>query len=54
MSTSVLKQRAFVSAFLVAITFIFMASSYTTRQPGKVKVEDGWIQGTVEDDLAVL
>lgn len=54
MSTSVLKQTAFVSAFLVAITFVFMASSYTTRKPGKVKVEGGWIQGTVEGDLIVF
>jgi para-nitrobenzyl esterase len=40
--------------FLVAAIVVFAASSCTTRQPGQVKVEGGWIQGTVEDNLMVF
>jgi para-nitrobenzyl esterase len=41
-------------AFLVATIVVFAVSSCTTRQPGQVKVEGGWIRGTVEDDLMVF
>src|SRR5690349_9592014 len=39
---------------LIALSFLFMATSYTIGQPGKVKVEGGWIQGMVENDLMVF
>jgi hypothetical protein len=48
MSASLLKQTSLVLACLIAITFMFITSSYTSHQPGKVKVDGGWIQGTVE------
>jgi para-nitrobenzyl esterase len=41
-------------AFLVAAIAVIAASSCTTRQSGQVKVEGGWIQGTVEEDLMVF
>jgi para-nitrobenzyl esterase len=33
---------------------LFAATACTTPPPGQVKVEGGWIQGTVEDDLMVF
>ena len=48
------KSKEWIVALLAAITFVGITSSYTTSQPGKVKVEGGWIQGTVENDLIVF
>ncbi|MFA5328075.1 MAG: carboxylesterase family protein [Prolixibacteraceae bacterium] len=39
--------------FLVATLILLVAMSCTTRQPGQVKVEGGWIQGTVTEDLTI-
>jgi para-nitrobenzyl esterase len=39
--------------YLVALTILFAAGSFASGQPGQAKVEGGWIQGTMEDDLLV-
>jgi len=38
---------------LIAALFLIIASSCTKTQPGQVKVEGGWIQGTVTENLTV-
>lgn len=50
----VFKHTAFGLAFLAAITFMFTGCSHTSRKPGQVKVEGGWIEGMVEGDLVVF
>jgi para-nitrobenzyl esterase len=40
-------------AILLAAMPILAATSCSTLPPGQVKVEGGWIQGTVEEDLTV-
>jgi para-nitrobenzyl esterase len=40
--------------FLVALLIMVAANSCTTRQPGQIKIEYGWIQGTVENNLTVF
>ena len=45
----IMKNRTFlVAAFILLITI-----SCNTKQPGMVKVEGGWIQGTVSEDLTI-
>lgn len=39
--------------FLGSAIIVLVAMSCTTRQPGQVKVEGGWIQGTVTEDLTI-
>ena len=39
---------------LLLAVLLLAAISCTTSEPGKVKVEGGWIQGTVTDDLTVF
>ena len=41
-------------AILLAAIPILAATSCSTRPPGQVKVEGGWIQGAVEEDLIVF
>lgn len=41
-------------AFLVAVFVIFNAGYCNTLPPSPVKVEGGWIQGAVEEDLTVF
>jgi len=40
--------------FILAATLLWAATACTTPQPGQVKVEGGWIQGTVEEELTVF
>ncbi len=42
-----------IAFIFVAIPFL-AATACSTRQPGQVKVESGWIQGTVQEDLMVF
>ena len=39
--------------FLVAAFILLITISCNTKQPGMVKVEGGWIQGTVSEDLTI-
>ncbi len=40
--------------FALISIVLFAISACTTRQPGQVKVEGGWIQGIVEDSLTIF
>ncbi|WP_100610562.1 carboxylesterase/lipase family protein [Confluentibacter lentus] len=43
-----------ITIYLVAICMTFAIISCSKAEPGQVKTEDGWVQGTVKDSLTIF
>src|SRR5690606_24819574 len=43
-----------ITIYLVAICMILATMSCSKAEPGQVKTEDGWVQGTVQDSLTIF